>query len=166
MSECMAPEWYWMGYLSAIPMESSEGEGRSRVLFIVGPWPWRQQENMSKLRMDKLYLGWRDKCRRAWSIMISVRAFCGGQGPQSGIGLPQKEEWKSHFPSTPPQDSSAELYRNQPDINPFLAIPGISPYWNHLNSTNSDLWQAPEGAFGYGRRTYSWFPSRWKGPVS
>ena len=52
---------------------------------------------------------------------------------------------------------------NQPDINPFLAIPGISPYWNHLNSTNPDLRQAPEGLFWIcGRKTYPWLPSRWE----
>ena len=36
---------------------------------------------------------------------------------------------------------------NQPDINPFLAVTGISPYWKHLKSTNPDLWQVPEGLF-------------------
>ena len=36
---------------------------------------------------------------------------------------------------------------NQTDINTFLVIPGISPYWKHLSSTNPGLWKAPEGLF-------------------
>ena len=53
---------------------------------------------------------------------------------------------------------------NQPDINPFLANPGISPYWNHLNSTNPYLQQTLEGLFWIcGRRAYSWLPPRWGG---
>ena len=47
---------------------------------------------MPKPRRDKLYLGQREQnTEEPWSIMTPARNFCGGQGPQPGIGLPKNE---------------------------------------------------------------------------
>ena len=71
------------------------------------------------------------------------------------------------------QDSSSSQFMSlhnctgdQPSTDPFLAVPVVSTYWEHLNSSNPELWQAPEMLVWIGgKRTYSQLLSKGMGLV-
>lgn len=90
------------------------------------------------------------KCRRALVYNDTCKKLPWWPGAPTWYWAPQKGGNGNHT-CTPFNSTSGILEQNctgnQPDTNPFLAIPGISPYWKHLSSTNPDLWQAPEGLF-------------------
>ena len=71
-----------------------------------------------------------------WSIVTPVRAFCGDQGPQAGIGLPKKEgiEITLAFPSTPPPGFSCKTVQETNLILiPFLQSQALAHIGNILN---------------------------------
>lgn len=85
--------------------------------------------------------------KEPWSIMIPVRNLCGGQGPQPGIGLPQRGNGIHIF--NPFNSTSGILEQNctgnQPDdTNPFLAIPGIG-HTGSIITPQIQTSAAPEG---------------------
>ena len=95
-----APDWTPFCYCNGI----KQLVGRQEVLFGVGPVLRDDRQKMLELRKDVTPGSEKQNAEEPWSIVTPVRAFCGDQGPQAGIGLPKKEgiEITLAFPSTPP----------------------------------------------------------------
>ena len=91
------------------------------------------------------------KCRRALVYNDPYKKFPWCPGAPTWYWAPQKGGNGNHT-CIPLNSTSGILEQNctgnQPDTNPFLAIPGISPHWKHLYCTNPDLWQSWEELFG------------------
>ena len=85
------------------------------------------------------------KCRRALVYNDPYKKFPWCPGAPTWYWAPQKGGNGNHT-CTPFNSTSGILEQDctgsQPDTDPFLAIPGISPHWKHLYCTNPDLWQS------------------------
>lgn len=77
---------------------------------------------------------------------------------------PSKGKRKIHDSSSSQFLSLHNCTGDQPSTDPFLAVPVVSTYWEHLNSSNPELWQAPEMLVWIGgKRTYSQLLSKGMG---
>ena len=127
----------------------------------ISRWPGGpiQSWTLSKETVGKECLSWEGinytwvretKCRRALVYNDTCKKLPWWQGDPTWYWAPQRGN--GIHTCTPSNSTSGILEKNctgnQPDTNPFLAVPGISPYWKHLYCTNPDLWQPRRGLFG------------------